>query len=83
MTAEIWRPIPDWEGMYSVSDRGRVRSEPRNVYRTTIARGYRVRGRVLKPNAMGSVNLSQPGARSSVTGHRLAAYVFGCEVRAA
>ncbi len=46
MTDEIWRPIPGWENFYSVSDRGRVRSEPRNVYRATTARGYTVRGRV-------------------------------------
>jgi hypothetical protein len=83
MTTEHWRPVPDWEGLYSVSNHGRVRSEPRYVYRPGIARGYRVRGRVLKPNAAGGVNLSRPGARRSVKGHRLAAYVFGNEVTAA
>ena len=74
---EEWRPIPDWEGLYSVSNRGRVRSEPRDAYRPTTARGYWVRGRVLKPNASGGVNLSRLGARKSVKGHRLAAAIFG------
>ena len=41
--AEVWAAIPDWEGLYSVSSHGRIRSEPRNVYRSTIARGYTVR----------------------------------------
>jgi hypothetical protein len=78
MTEERWLPIPDWEGLYSVSNHGRVRSEPQFVWRTTTARGYGVSGRVLRPNAKGCVNLSQPGARRSVLCHSLAAYVFGC-----
>jgi hypothetical protein len=75
---EHWRPVPDWEGLYSVSNYGRIRSEPRNAYRVNTARGYTVRGRVLKPNAAGGVNLSRPGARASVKCRRMAAYVFGC-----
>ena len=27
MTTEQWRPVPGYEGLYSVSDQGRVRSE--------------------------------------------------------
>lgn len=77
MMTEIWRPIPDWEGLYSVSNRGRVRSEPRIVYRPTTASRYTVAGRVLKTNAMGSVNLSRRGERQSVITHRLAAAIFG------
>jgi hypothetical protein len=30
-TPEQWRPIPTWEGLYEVSDLGRVRSLPRLV----------------------------------------------------
>ncbi len=77
MTGEIWRPIPDWEGLYSVPDWGRIRSEPRDVYRRATGRGYWVRGRVLKPNAKGGVYLSRPGARKSVLTHRIAAEIFG------
>ena len=28
---ERWRPVPEWEGWYSVSDQGRVRSETRTA----------------------------------------------------
>ncbi len=80
MTDEIWRPVPGWEGLYSVSNRGRVRSEPRDVYRATIASGYWVRGRVLRPNAGGRVNLSRPGARKSITARRIAAAIFGNQI---
>ncbi len=31
MTQEVWRPIPNWEGIYEVSDQGRVRSKTRTV----------------------------------------------------
>ena len=79
---EQWRPIPDWPE-YSVSSYGRIRSEPRNVYRPGIARGYTVRGRVLKPNAIDLVNLSRPGARVSVYCRQMAAYVFRNERTAA
>ena len=72
---EQWRPIPEWEGLYSVSNRGRVRSEPRYVQRRTTR--LRVRGRILRPNKIGSVNLSRPGARRSALTHTLAAEAFG------
>lgn len=31
MMGEEWRPIPDFEGLYSVSNMGRIKSEPRIV----------------------------------------------------
>jgi hypothetical protein len=76
MTAERWVSIPDWPE-YSVSSYGRIRSEPRWVYRPAIKRGYRVRGRVLKPNRQGCVNLSRRGARRSAHCRSMAAEVFG------
>jgi NUMOD4 motif len=81
MTDEIWRPVPGWDGYYSVSNRGRVRSEPRYVQRRTTR--LRVRGRILRPSKIGSVNLSKPGARRSALSHTLAAEAFGCGVTAA
>jgi NUMOD4 motif len=45
---ERWRPIPDWEGYYSVSNRRRVRSETRMVIRSN-GTTYRVKGRILRP----------------------------------
>ena len=38
MSEEVWRPIPGYEGLYSVSDRGRIKSHER---RCTTAQGTR------------------------------------------
>ncbi len=83
MSVEVWRDIPGWESCYQISSYGRIRSLPRYVYRAAIARGYQVRGRVLKPNRNGSVNLSRPGDRKTVNGRRLAVHIFGNERTAA
>jgi hypothetical protein len=32
---EQWRPIPDWEGLYDVSDQGRVKSLARAIHQTS------------------------------------------------
>ena len=40
---EIWRPVPDWEGLYEVSNHGRVRSLDR-----IDARGRRWPGRIMQ-----------------------------------
>lgn len=50
MTTEMWRDVPDYEGIYQVSNQGRVRSLARRVW-STRGRGYwhRVPERVLKP----------------------------------
>jgi hypothetical protein len=45
---EAWRPIPDYEGWYSASTRGRVRSEDRVVVKSN-GKKYRFKGKVLKP----------------------------------
>lgn len=45
--AETWRPIPEWEGYYEVSDHGMIRSVDRVVPRAGTS-GQRVRGRVMK-----------------------------------
>jgi NUMOD4 motif len=45
---ERWRPIPAWEGLYEVSDQGRVRS----VRRQVAGRGGSIRtlqGKILSP----------------------------------
>lgn len=53
---ERWLPVPDWEGLYEVSDLGRVRSLDRMV-RTHHDGRRLVEGRVLKPG------------RASIYGH--------------
>ena len=48
LCAENWRPAIGFEGLYEVSDLGRVRSIARSVPRID-GRFYRVKSRVLKP----------------------------------
>jgi hypothetical protein len=76
---ETWRPIPDWEGYYSVSDHGRVRSEPRTVH-TIDGQTRHVRGRILRLdadfNGRYTVTLSRAGRRNRRTVHRLVAAAF-------
>ena len=50
MLEEVWREIPGWEGMYSVSSIGRVMSLPRTVsVQNQVPRRYAL-GRILKPS---------------------------------
>ena len=56
-TIEEWRPVPGWEGFYSVSNHGRVRSEERVVpHRHTGT--TTVRERILRPSRLKSGHLS-------------------------
>lgn len=49
MIDEKWLPVPDYEGIYEVSDQGRVRSIDRVVHDSRgIAR--RIQGRIMKPS---------------------------------
>ena len=69
---EIWKPVVGYEGVYQVSDLGRVKR---------IARGKGATpGRLLKPqrNRSGylAVNLSYRGKRKSYEVHRLVALAF-------
>lgn len=43
---ERWLPVPDWEGLYEVSDHGRVRSLARTIIRSN-GRPYSVPERIL------------------------------------
>jgi hypothetical protein len=46
---EVWHPVAGWEGVYEVSDHGRVRSLDR--YTNSVTQGRRlVKGRILKPS---------------------------------
>lgn len=48
-STERWLPVVGWEGLYSVSDMGRVRSESRDVV-DRLGRTHRIAGRVLTPD---------------------------------
>lgn len=70
---EQWRPVSGYEGAYEVSDQGRVRGVDR-----LDARGWRIRGRVLR--ASGSrypvVSLCRDGMPRTVEVHRLVLEAF-------
>lgn len=75
-TVETWLPVVGYEGVYEVSDLGRVRSLPR-----LDSLGRRVPGRVLKPSTSGGrdyphINLCMAGECRSERIHVLVAAAF-------
>ncbi|NBT76718.1 MAG: hypothetical protein EBT15_12290 [Betaproteobacteria bacterium] len=76
---EKWLPVVGWEGLYSVSNLGRVRSEPRLVTRCN-GRKYPLKGKMLSPttNSWGymQVGLRRPGYEKKVHVHQLVAESF-------
>lgn len=76
---ESWLPVPGYEGMYEVSDRGRARSLPRTVeYRAGIKRRYP--GTVLEDTTKGQrysiVELHKGAGRKKFSVHRLVMLAF-------
>lgn len=72
--SEEWRPVAGWEGFYSVSDAGQVRSEAR-----LNSVGRRVPEKLLKPTLIDgyeSVVFSREGVRHNYRVHRLVLLVF-------
>ena len=66
---EIWRDIDGYEGLYQVSNTGKVRSLPRNT----------TKGRIIKPSDLRhyeSVSLSKDGILRKFLTHRLVAKAF-------
>ena len=91
-STERWLPVVGWEGLYEVSDQGRVRSLDRRLQRDAMGRVRSWRGRILKPSVVGVypyVNLCNGPRefRKSRTVHSLVAEAFlgprpkGMEVR--
>lgn len=79
MAPEIWRPVPDYEGLYEVSDRGRVRSLDRwPNYSDDRERLHR--GQILKqhrhPAGGYQVTLSRDGKVQRCWVRRLVASAF-------
>ncbi len=78
MTKERWKDVPDYEGRYSVSDRGRVRSLPRTITDKT-GRPRFLRGKILKPilwEGYLSANLNKQGKSQRFGIHRLVLLAF-------
>lgn len=94
MPEEAWRPVVGYEGLYEVSDHGRVRSLDRKTLTVCLKRGEFQqfhKGRILRPGLNGRgrlyVSLGKDGVSTSKTVHSLAAEAFlgarppGMEVR--
>ena len=79
-TEEEWRPIVGFEGLYEVSDQGRVRSVARTVKRGKST--HSVRERILKPATQRSryghkhVQLYRQGKQKTALVSHLVAYAF-------
>lgn len=75
---EKWKPVVGWEGIYEVSDLGRVRSLPR-LTKAGWAGSKRHGGKILASFARQDrqfVNLWGEGRRSTCTVHRLVLEAF-------
>ena len=79
MTEEIWRAIEGYEGLYEVSNTGRVRSVDRYV-KYSNGRIHLHKGKVLRPikdrDGYLQVNLCYSGRINSIKIHRLVAQAF-------
>lgn len=79
MKNEIWADIPDYEGLYQVSNMGRVRSLDRLV-KGAKGLDYRIKGKITKKskNHLGyiKVRLHKDGVRKEFSLHRIVAFSF-------
>lgn len=73
MTREVWRPIQDYEGLYEVSNFGRVRSYPRNG---TKDKNIHILRQSLSKTGYCRVALSKNSRMKSYGVHRLVAKAF-------
>ena len=80
MSDEQWLPIPGWAGLYSISNRFRVRTEPRKVERVNGAQ-FTAQGciRRLEERKSGALmcKLRRPGYEQTIHVGRLVDELFG------
>lgn len=79
MTSERWRPVEGFEGLYEVSDEGRVRSLPRVVpFRVNFFRSVRggIKSLTVDKDGYLQVSLSKHGVPYARKVHRLVAGAF-------
>jgi len=82
MTDEYWLPVPGWEGWYSISSLGRVRSEERKIVRRDgVVIVIREKPRRVKAwsNGRKTVRLRRDGQQFTVRIDWLMADLFGGE----
>jgi len=75
-TSERWLPVVGYEGLYEVSDRGRVRSLPRYNPRGGPQGGQILQGRPLSGSGYLRVYLCKGGSRRDWRIHRLVLLAF-------
>ena len=76
---EIWKDIPDFEGLYQASDKGRVRSLDRVIWNKASNAFQSLKGKMLKPVDNGDywyVDLRNVDKNRRVSVHRLVAETF-------
>ena len=76
---ENWKDIKGYEGLYQVSNLGRVKSLERNAYKPNgVARKKeeKILASALNSNGYSFVNLYKNGKRKSMLVHRLVAMAF-------
>lgn len=76
---EIWKDICGFEGLYQVSDKGRVRSLDRIIWNKASGAYQSLKGKVLKPIDNGDywyVDLRNGKSHKKVSVHRLVAQSF-------
>lgn len=77
---EVWKDIPDYEGLYQVSNLGRVKSLERIIYKPTIdvyqKRYSRIMKTSLNEDGYRHLNLKNEGKSKDFLVHRLVALAF-------
>jgi hypothetical protein len=76
---EIWKPIPNYEGIYEISNTGKVRSLTRTIMRSD-GKKLPINGKELKQyigkDGYYKVKLCKDGAMTNFPVHRLVALTF-------
>lgn len=76
---EVWQPVRGYEGLYEVSNQGRVRSLPGKRWNGQGIHEFK--GRILRPQSKSrylQVTLSKNGLTKTIKIHQLVAEAFLC-----